>query len=163
MEKKKDNKRIPINQLAIDGLLTAMLVITGMIKLPSVIPGTEFQISAPFAICIVSLVGFKRYLCIGVISSVIQLLLGTHTIINVCVAMVFRIVAGLIVEKCKKKPVVIAAGPIGTAAARVVLSFILNVPAWTLIAASIPGMVFTAVCVAIVLPILKRVLKNKKI
>lgn len=36
-----------IRRLALDGIFTAVLVILGMIKLPSLIPGAEFQLSAP--------------------------------------------------------------------------------------------------------------------
>ena len=59
-----------------------------------IIPGTEFQLSAPFAICIAGIFGFGRYLQIGILASSSNLLLGTHTILNVLIAMVFRIVAG---------------------------------------------------------------------
>ena len=72
-----------IRRLALDGIFTAVLVILGMIKLPSLIPGAEFQLSAPYAVCLAAAVGFKRYLGTGICSSAIQLLLGTHTVWNV--------------------------------------------------------------------------------
>lgn len=89
--------------LTTDALLTTLLILTGMIKLPSFVPGAEFQLSAPLAILIVTLLGFKRYLGIGICSSCIQLMLGTHTILNVTIAMIFRIVAGTIVTLAPHK------------------------------------------------------------
>ena len=61
-------------------------------------PGAEFQLSAPYAVCLVAGVGFWRYLGIGVCASLVQLMMGTHTPWNVLVAMVFRVAAGLIVS-----------------------------------------------------------------
>ena len=55
-----------LQKLAFDGLLTAILVRLGMLKLPSLIPGAEFQPSAPYAVCLAAAVGFRRYLGIGI-------------------------------------------------------------------------------------------------
>ena len=74
------------------GLLTALLTVAGAIKLPSLLPGLEFQISAPLAVGICFVFGFKRYLIIGILSSMISLALGTHNLFNVAIAMQFRIV-----------------------------------------------------------------------
>lgn len=149
---------LPAGQLATDGMLTALLIILGMIKLPSLIPGAEFQLSAPYAVCLAAAVGFKRYLGIGICASIIQLLLGTHTIWNVLIAMVFRIVAGLIITLLPgNRAAFVLAGPAGTGCARLVLAAVLHVSAGPLLAAAFPGMVFTAVCAAILEPILKRV------
>lgn len=79
--------------LALDGMFTALLILLGMIKLPSILPGAEFQLSAPYAVCLVASVGFWRYLGIGVCASLVQLMMGTHTPWNVLVAMVFRVAA----------------------------------------------------------------------
>ena len=144
---KKEENRNLAKRVAADGVLTAVLIILGMIKLPSFLPGAEFQMSAPYAVCLAAAVGFRRYLAIGVCSSIIQLLLGTHTIWNVAVAMVFRIVAGMIVTVFpRSRAALAAAGPAGTAAARIVLSWMLRVPLVPLLAAAVPGMIFTAVC-----------------
>lgn len=63
----EEKKRTQINTRTITmDMLTAILVILGMIKIPSVIPGAEFQLSAPYAVCLASLVGFGRYLGIGI-------------------------------------------------------------------------------------------------
>lgn len=135
-----------IQRTASDAMMVAVLVILGMIKIPSFIDGAEFQLSAPFAVLLAAQVGFCRYLGIGVCSSAIQLALGTHTIWNVLIAMVFRIAAGLIVTFFPwKKAAVIIAGPVGTLAARAALATALGVSAWPLIVAAVPGMIFTAV------------------
>lgn len=63
-----------LQRIALDGVFTAILVALGMIKLPSLFPGAEFQLSAPYAVCLAAMVGFKRYLIIGICSSIIQLL-----------------------------------------------------------------------------------------
>ena len=75
-------------------LLATILAILGTFKLPGIVPGTEFQLSAPFAVCIAACFGFKKYFKIGILASLINYMLGTHTIINITVAMVFRVVAG---------------------------------------------------------------------
>lgn len=146
-----------VRQLALDGLLTALLVVLGMIKLPSLFPGAEFQLSAPYAVCLASTVGFGRYLGIGICSSLIQLLLGTHTIWNVMVAMVFRVVAGSIAAYCPwKRTALVISGPLGTASARLVLAAMLSTPALPLLTAALPGMVFTGICALLMEPLLRR-------
>ena len=144
--------------LAMDGMLTALLILLGMIKLPSILPGAEFQLSAPYAVCLAAGVGFWRYLGIGVCASLIQVMLGTHTLWNVLVAMVFRVAAGLLVSLLpERKWAMVLAGPFGTACARLVLAGVLGVPALPLLGAAVPGMVFTGVCVALLEPVLRRV------
>ena len=81
-------------------------------------PGAEFQLSAPYAVCLVAGVGFWRYLGIGVCASLVQLMMGTHTPWNVLVAMVFRVAAGLIVSLLPGKTwAMVLAGPVGTGCA----------------------------------------------
>lgn len=156
---KHSNTSDSIRRLALDGILTAVLVFLGMIKLPSLIPGAEFQLSAPYAVCLAATVGFRRYLGIGICSSVIQLMLGTHTLWNVVTAMVFRIVAGgIAAKKPEAKAGILLAGPAGTGCARLVLSALLQTPALPLLAAAIPGMVFTAVSSLAFYPVFNRII-----
>lgn len=144
--------------LALDGMFTALLILLGMIKLPSILPGAEFQLSAPYAVCLVAGVGFWRYLGIGVCASLVQLMMGTHTPWNVLVAMVFRVAAGLIVSLLPGKTwAMVLAGPVGPGCARVVLAGVLGVPVLPLLGAAVPGMVFTGVCVALLEPVLRRI------
>ena len=42
-------------------ILTAMITVLGAIKIPNVIPGIEFQLSAPLAVAICAVFGFKKY------------------------------------------------------------------------------------------------------
>ena len=79
-------------ELTLISLLAVIIAISGSFKIPGIIPGTEFQLSAPIAIAICAAFGFKRYIAAGVIASTINLIMGTHTILNIIVAMAFRVV-----------------------------------------------------------------------
>lgn len=126
-------------------LLAAFIVVSGTFRIPSGIPGSEFQLSAPIAIAICAIFGFKRYMIAGVIASCILFMLGIHTLFNVEIAMVFRLVGGGIVALFGTRlPIIMIAGPIGTLTARIVLALTLQVPALPLILLAIPGMIFTA-------------------
>ena len=50
-------------------ILTAMITVLGAIKIPNVIPGIEFQLSAPLAVAICAVFGFKKYIISGCLSS----------------------------------------------------------------------------------------------
>ena len=63
--------------------LAAGLAVLGSFKLPGLLPGTEFQLSAPFAVALAACLGFKRYFVIGVLASLLNFMLGTHTLLNV--------------------------------------------------------------------------------
>ena len=146
--------------LTLTALLAVLLAVFGTFKIPGIVPGTEFQLSAPFAVCIAALFGFRRYLLIGVLASMINLLLGTHTILNVLIAMVFRLVAGGIIAVGGDKPLLLAvSGPVGTACGRIVLAAVLHTGAGVLLLGAVPGMIFTAAATLVMYPILKRGLK----
>ena len=63
-----------IRQITEIGILTAMITILGAIKIPNLVPGIEFQLSAPLAVAICAAFGLKS------ISSVVVylVLLGWH-------------------------------------------------------------------------------------
>lgn len=129
-------------------LLAALIAVTGSLKIPLGIPGAEFQLSAPIAVAIAAVFGFRRYIIAGILASSIMLLLGLHTLFNVEISMVFRLVAGGIVAWFGTSfPVLALAGPIGSTAARWVLGMTLGVPFWPLWLSALPGMVFTAAAV----------------
>ncbi|MCI9144274.1 MAG: hypothetical protein HFH87_16915 [Lachnospiraceae bacterium] len=154
--------REKIREMTITALLAALLAVMGMFRLPSLLPGCEFQLSAPFAVCIAACFGFKRYLKIGVLASVINLISGTHTIVNVTIAMIFRLVAGGIISLFGVNPVTIAvSGPLGTVAGRAVLGGISGTNPLALIAAALPGMVFTAVGASVMYPVMKRLVRRE--
>ena len=144
-------------EMTLTALLAAILAVLGMFKLPSILPGCEFQLSAPFAVCIAGCFGFKRYIRIGILARVINLILSTHTIVNVTIAMIFRLVAGGILAVFGVNPLtIILSGPLGTAAGRIVLGAISGTDPLVLTAAAVPGMVFTAVSASVMYPMMKR-------
>ncbi|MDF2501253.1 MAG: hypothetical protein K0Q77_1967 [Anaerosporomusa subterranea] len=127
-------------------LLAAFITITGTFKLPGLIPGTEFQLSAPLAVAICVVFGFAKYITAGMLASVVGMILGTQSLINLFIAMVFRVVVGLVIIAAGRSlPVVVMAGPVGSIAARLALGGIIGKAAWPLVIAALPGMVFTAV------------------
>ena len=158
-ERNLSNHFFSVKNLTMDGMWVVLLFISGLFKIPSPIPGT--QLSAPLAISIGRIRGFLHYLTIGIIASIIGMILGLQTIYNVIIAMVYRIVAGLILTVLKKDPLaLIIAGPAGTFAARLVLATILGVAWQPLVVSAAPGMIFTAITAPVLTSILKRVLKT---
>ena len=150
------NRRKTI-EMTTTGLLAAVLAVLGMFKLPGILPGCEFQLSAPFAVCIAACFGFKRYVRIGILASAINLLLGTHTIVNVTIAMIFRLIAGGSLALFGANPVTRDfSGPLGTMAGRLALGIISGTDPLALMAAALPGMVFTAVGASVMYPVMKR-------
>ena len=154
--------REKIREMTATALLATLLAVFGMFKLPSIIPGCEFQLSAPFAVCIAACFGFKRYLKIGTLASAINLILGTHTVVNVSIAMIFRLVAGGTLAIFGVNPVtIVVSGPLGTVVGRVVLGGISGTDPLALIVAAVPGMVFTAVGAAVMYPVMKRLVRRE--
>ncbi|OMP68178.1 hypothetical protein [Domibacillus epiphyticus] len=143
-------------------LLAAMIAIIGSLKIPAGFPGSDFQLSAPLAVAIAAVFGFWRYMTAGIIASLLLMLLGIHNLLHVEISMVFRIVAGGIVALLGHSlPILVLAGPIGTAAARWVLSITVGLPFWPLVMQSLPGMIFTAVSVYPLYRMLRRVKKER--
>lgn len=131
--------------LVIISLLAVIIFISGSFKIPGIIPGTEFQISAPIAVAIAACFGFKRYLVSGILASLISLLMGTQTIIHVLVAMTFRIVAGgLIALLGANWGTITLAGPLGSVAARIVIYLFLGKGFYVMLISALPGMIYTA-------------------
>ncbi|BAQ11815.1 hypothetical protein OXB_3346 [Bacillus sp. OxB-1] len=140
-------KKFTAYEMAEISVLACLIIIAGSFKIPTGIPGSEFQLSAPLAVAIAAVFGFKRYLIAGILSSLILFLLGIHTIINIEISMIFRLTVGLIlVFFGTSLPVLLIAGPIGTTMARLGLALTLGVPFWTLYIPTIPGMLITAAC-----------------
>lgn len=129
-------------------LLAAFITVSGAIKIPGIVPGTEFQLSAPLAVAVCSVFGFTQYITAGILSSAAGLLLGTQNLMQVGIAFIFRLTAGGILLLFRNRWLaVLAAGPIASAAARVVLANLLGLAALPLIAAALPGMVYTVTAV----------------
>lgn len=141
-------ERFTAYDIAQISLLACFIIIAGMFKIPTGIPGSEFQLSAPVAVGIAAVFGFKRYFLAGIIASLLLLLLGIHTILNVEISLIFRLTVGLIIVFCGRSlPVLVVAGPIGTIVARIGLALTLGISSLPLIITAIPGMVITAFCV----------------
>lgn len=139
-------------------LLAAFITISGAIKIPSIIPGSEFQLSAPIAVAICYIFGFKVYLIAGILSSVVGLILGTHTLLNVYIAMIFRIVVALVIFILgKNKLSLLLCGPIASTISRLSLSLFLDKLAYPLIAAAVPGMIYTMLLVIPLTLVLERI------
>lgn len=139
-------------------LLTALITVTGAVKLPGLIPGTEFQLSAPLAVAICAVFGFSKYIMAGILSSVIGLMLGTQNIINVMIAMIFRLsVGGVLAAFGTSWPMVVVAGPIGSTVARLALAGVIGKAAVPLLLAALPGMAYTALAAWPLAQLLKRV------
>ncbi len=133
-------------ELTFTAFLSVLILLSGSMKIPSPIAGGEFQLSAPIAVLICAYFGFRRYLIAGIVASFLGMILGTATIFNVIIAMVFRLIAGTVITIGQATlPAVIISGPLGTVAARLVMGSILNVDWLLLTSAALPGMIFTAV------------------
>lgn len=78
-------------------LLASIIIVSGSFKIPTGFPGSEFQLSAPIAIAICAVFGFKRYFVAGFLASCLSFMLGIHTLFNIEIAMVYRIVGGGII------------------------------------------------------------------
>lgn len=131
-------------------LLGVLILLVGAIKIPSPAAGCEFQLSAPLAVLICVYFGFKRYMFAGILASLLGLLLGTANLFNIIIALVFRLVVGLLVTVSKGNlPIIVISGPLGTMAARFVIAQLMHISWLYLAAAAIPGMIFTAVAVAL--------------
>lgn len=150
--------------LTLTAFLSVLILLSGSLKIPSPVAGGEFQLSAPVAVLICACFGFKRYLTAGIIASLLGLMLGTATIFNVMVAMVFRLVAGAVIAVGNASlPAVIIGGPLGTLAARMVIGAVLDVN-WLLLAtAAMPGMIFTAVTAGILYPLSKKLICSQPV
>ena len=73
-------KNVSIHTIAEIAILTAMMTILGGIKIPNLISGVEFQLSAPLAVAICAAFGFRKYIICGCLSSLIGLVLGTQNL-----------------------------------------------------------------------------------
>lgn len=155
-------RRFSAYDLAQISLLACLIIITGMFKIPTGIPGSEFQLSAPIAVAIAAVFGFKRYFFAGIIASLILFLLGIHSILNVEISLIFRVTVGLIIVLFGTSiPVLVVAGPLGTMVSRFGLAFTLGTSFLPLLFLAIPGMVITAICVYPITKMLQTI--NRKV
>lgn len=149
-----------IRQLSEIALLAAFIAISGTFKLPSFIPGSEFQLSAPIAVAVCGVFGIKKYLLAGLLASTAGLLLGTQTIFNVLIAMLFRIVVALLYAAFgKSRLFYLLSGPLASAAALLgSRTYYLAKAVYPLLAAALPGMAFTALTAGLLASVLEKAL-----
>ncbi|MEN6565009.1 MAG: hypothetical protein ABFC57_01765 [Veillonellales bacterium] len=150
--------KIKIRVLTKLALLAALITVTGAIKLPSFAAGAEFQLSAPLAVAICAVYGFTSYITAGILSSLIGLILGLQNLLNISIAMIFRLTIGGLLLLCgTSRPMLIIAGPIGSALARLSLGLWIGRAVIPLLAAALPGMLFTAAAAVPLTRLLQRV------
>lgn len=126
-------------------ILTGLIHVSGLFRIPGFLPGSEFQLSAPIAVAICGVFGFKKYIIAGVLASCIGLMLGTSTLFNVLIAMTFRLGTGAVwLLLGSHRLFYVLAGPVGTALARFVLSLLVEKGFWIMLSAAAPGMLYTA-------------------
>ena len=143
---KEVNVDMKMHDLTTTALLAVLILLSGSMKIPSPVAGGEFQLSAPIAVLICALFGFKRYILAGVLASALGMMLGIHTIFSVIIQRSFRVVTGAVMALGGTNLLtVIISGPLGTLFARIVMWQITGVSWIALTAAAAPGMVFTAV------------------
>ena len=135
-----------MHQMTTTAMLAVLILLSGSLKIPSPVVGGEFQLSAPIAVLICALFGFKRYIIAGVLASMLGMMLGIHTIFSVIIQMSFRLVTGATMAFFGTNLLtVIISGPLGTLFARIVMWQVTGVSWIALTAAAAPGMIFTAV------------------
>lgn len=134
-----------IRTLTETALLGVLIFVSGLFRLPSPLPGSEFQLSAPLAAAICGVFGFRIYLAAGILASALTLLTGGGTVFHILIAMVYRLTVGAAFGILGPSPwFFFLAGPAGTLAARAVLSLVTG-GFIALAMAAVPGMIFTAI------------------
>ena len=150
-------KNVSIHTIAEIAILTAMMTILGGIKIPNLISGVEFQLSAPLAVAICATFGFRKYIICGCLSSLIGLVLGTQNLLNVAIAMQFRLILGLILWIGKNRMwSILISGPIASAIARITIGLSFGKMVIPMLMMAVPGMIFTVIVSPIFYSILRR-------
>ena len=152
-----------IREISEIALLAAFIAVSGAFKLPSFIPGSEFQLSAPIAVAICGVFGIKKYLLAGILASAGGLLLGTQTIFNVLIAMLFRIVVALLYAVLGKPKSSTCHQDLSLPPQHVLHSvFFIGKAVYPLLAAALPGMIFTALTSGLFASVLEKTLNMTK-
>lgn len=90
-----NKERTMVTDCCETALLAVLIAVSGTFRIPGIVPGTEFQLSAPIAVAICGVFGFKKYIIAGILASLMGLSLGTCTILNVAIQMYFLLGKGL--------------------------------------------------------------------
>ena len=103
-------------------------------------------------------VWFQKYIISGCLSSLIGLALGTQSILNVMIAMQFRLIVGLILWMCQNHMIgIMISGPIASALARLSLSLYIGKAALPMIALAVPGMIFTVIMAPVFVKVFRKI------
>lgn len=141
--------------------IAAILSIFAIIKMPSILPGLEFQLSAPVSLLILAIFGIKKYFIGGLLSSFILLILGIFNPINLIVSFCFRFVAILVIWFFKVNVFsLIIAAVLGSTLSRIILSQTLNLPILVVVINATPGIIFTII---VLIPLYLSLIKNNLI
>lgn len=106
-------------------VIAAILTILAVLKIPSIIPGLDFQLSAPAALLILAFFGIKKYFLGGLLSSVLLLIFGVFNPINVIISIIFRVIAIAVVYLLKINVLsLVLASVLGSLVSRLLLSII---------------------------------------
>lgn len=141
--------------------IAAILSIFAIIKMPSILPGLEFQLSAPVSLLILAIFGIKKYFIGGLLSSFILLILGIFNPINLIVSFCFRFVAILVIWFFKVNVFsLIIAAVLGSTLSRIILSQILNLPILVVVINATLGIIFTII---VLIPLYLSLIKNNLI
>ena len=104
-----------------------ILTILAVLKIPSIIPGLDFQLFAPAALLILAF-GIKSTFR-WALSSVLLLIFGVFNPINVIISIIFRVIAIAVVYLLKINVLsLVLASILGSLVSRLLLSIILNLP-----------------------------------
>lgn len=115
-------------------VIAAILTILAVLKIPSIILGLDFQLSAPAALLILAFFGIKKYFLGGLLSSVLLLIFGVFNPINVIISIIFRVIAIAVVYLLKINVLsLVLASVLGSLVSRLLLSIILNLPVGSVI------------------------------
>lgn len=103
-------------------VIAAILTILAVLKIPSIIPGLDFQLSAPAALLILAFFGIKKYFLGGLLSSVLLLIFGVFNPINVIISIIFRVIAIAVVYLLKINVLsLVLASVLGSLVSRLIL------------------------------------------
>ena len=112
-------------ELVLTAFLGILILVSGYFKIPSPVGGAEFQMSAPIAVTIAMLFGFRTYILAGILASILAFSMGTITVYGILIQFVFRLVVGLcIVILGTRKVSLLISGPLGSIAARFAVSVV---------------------------------------
>lgn len=150
-----------IEKITIIPILAVIIMLSSIIKLPSVFLGAEFQMSAPISVFIAMLFGPQIYIIAGVLASFLSFSLGISNIYGIIVVLVFRFGVITFIWIIKNKNIcLIFSGAFGSILSRIVLSNLLGVSFISLIIPALPGMILTGIFARLLYEKLHLILNN---